>query len=683
MISAVDRFVELAARPLGGNAELHLTAAGELRRRIEESAASAEALREAADSLERADRHPLRRHWRTALYLTTLLVSLPVLGYSLWQALRVVGAMDGHFGFPYAARFETNLVQSIGTGLTPQQQLLLFGNPAATDPADTWKPLWESQPDNPAFLAEYASAYFSGHKELSPEILAAAARIDADNGWFPALAAAGFAEGAVTRQSQTFQEKKEFKTPVWKINDEKKLMEALALIHQVTAKPRLTSYEGELLKQRIPLLPKRGDFLSGLPPMVYLATRTSQTIHLRKLMDALCAGAQRCAENQDAAGFKRLADDSEILARRLAESGVSIVDLLVAKTFLLGVAGNFRDAAHALGLEAEAAHFARLHELKKADRDARDQRRRDSLFDNLVRFRGSMFAGLALPMVTSQVESHPALSAADLRPGRLADHALFSRGVSILAWVALWLCAGLAFSRFRQGMLARLLSAGITGILRVSDWAWVCAGGILIPVSYYLAITRLTPLSAREWSLGATALIQPSCQFGALAVLLILFPVMIATWRLAKRGAPLGLATPMSWTGWLAAVSAALAIPVFGGILSGWQPVGYGRSHPMILNFGFVLLGIAVLWLLVGFSRNVLGRPHHALRRAVLARMVLPAWVFGMLVMAVAVPLHHAEERHWIARDRLLEISADAPALSRYEWAVAQVLRKELLALMD
>jgi len=31
----------------------------------------------------------------------------------------------------------------------------------------------------------------------------------------------------------------------------------------------------------------------------------------------------------------------------------------------------------------------------------------------------------------------------------------------------------------------------------------------------------------------------------------------------------------------------------------------------------------------------------------------------------------------------LMEISADAPALSRYEYAVTQVLRVELLELMD
>jgi hypothetical protein len=54
-----------------------------------------------------------------------------------------------------------------------------------------------------------------------------------------------------------------------------------------------------------------------------------------------------------------------------------------------------------------------------------------------------------------------------------------------------------------------------------------------------------------------------------------------------------------------------------------------------------------------------------------------------MLLFALAVPLLYTEERHWIQQDRLLEISADAPAFSRYEYAVTQVLRAELLEMID
>ena len=53
------------------------------------------------------------------------------------------------------------------------------------------------------------------------------------------------------------------------------------------------------------------------------------------------------------------------------------------------------------------------------------------------------------------------------------------------------------------------------------------------------------------------------------------------------------------------------------------------------------------------------------------------------IVLAATAPVHHAIERHWIQQDRLLEIAADAPALSRYEWLVTQQLRVELLETLD
>jgi hypothetical protein len=160
-----------------------------------------------------------------------------------------------------------------------------------------------------------------------------------------------------------------------------------------------------------------------------------------------------------------------------------------------------------------------------------------------------------------------------------------------------------------------------------------------------------------------------------MVVLMIVLPVVIAGWRLAKRGAPLGLASRRAWIGMAAAACAMLAVPAFGAIMLG--------PNEIMLGAASILLGVSVLWLVVGFFRNVLGRDVHALRRATLARMVLPAWVFGMGVMAVSMPIHYAQERRWIQQDVLSRISAEKPAPNLYEWDVTQQLRKELLDLMD
>jgi hypothetical protein len=47
--------------------------------------------------------------------------------------------------------------------------------------------------------------------------------------------------------------------------------------------------------------------------------------------------------------------------------------------------------------------------------------------------------------------------------------------------------------------------------------------------------------------------------------------------------------------------------------------------------------------------------------------------------MALSLRFHYAEEKRWIQQDRIGEITADSPSLSRYEHLVIQVLRREIL----
>lgn len=69
------------------------------------------------------------------------------------------------------------------------------------------------------------------------------------------------------------------------------------------------------------------------------------------------------------------------------------------------------------------------------------------------------------------------------------------------------------------------------------------------------------------------------------------------------------------------------------------------------------------------------------LRRQTIARSLLPAYAVGILAMLAYSSFLHTEERHWIARDRLTEITPEAPAASRYEYKVTQVVKEEVLTL--
>lgn len=664
-----ERLIDLSIRPLADNAELHLVAEAELRKAIEVHAADRpEALTEAADSLVRADKYPKRGRWKMALYLLTLLISLPLITHTAKQIYRSSGI--GNLISPFSASGSRPVTKKI-PHLDPAQNLLLYGAEGATNEPDRWKPLWESEPENPAYLAEYAAAYFKAHKELSPEILAAAERIDPDNGWFLALAAAGNAEGAVVREKRSAKDTKDGKAAVMTIHDEKRLQETLAAIHQVVAKPRFTSYQVDLLRQRIPLFPPRRDFLSQVPLIAHVGGMTAPGIPLRKLPDVLAAGAEQCAAKGDVDGFRRIISDWRSLVTRSIKGGDTMIDLLIAKATMTGPAANFRDAARTLGLEEEARYFADLDERSRAEKEARDQRRRtETAAEKIFREKSSILGGLSGPFLGSQVQSPPVQTDEDMRPARYADHALFGRMLSGVGWTLLMVMLPVTIALYRKSPLASRLSRRMIDLLRPWDWVRLFSGGVVFPVIWYLSITRLTPLSAREWSVTYLAFIPVGGQFGSFFLSLLILPSVIASGLLAKRGAVFGLAPRFPWLGWLAAVTALLGVPAFGAI-----PL-YGNlvAAPVIFP-----VCSAVAWILFGFA---FGRQSHELRRATLGKIVFPAWVAGMLALALLVPFHYAEEQRWIQQDRLGEISIDAPALSRHEYQVTQVLRSELMELM-
>jgi hypothetical protein len=136
--------------------------------------------------------------------------------------------------------------------------------------------------------------------------------------------------------------------------------------------------------------------------------------------------------------------------------------------------------------------------------------------------------------------------------------------------------------------------------------------------------------------------------------------------------------------GWLAVISAALAVPMSGSIMpmaTSFLQQTRMAYWPMWLSYA--LLALPLLWLLVAFGKSILGDRSEGLRRSITARVLLPAWISGAMLMALSAILLHAEERHWVRRDTLLRILPDQPGLSNYEWQITQQLRKELLEMME
>lgn len=675
MNPATDRFIELAIRPLAPNAELQSAAKTDLQMRLADHHASSHSITEAADLLEEADRHPRRRYWRPALYVATLLVSLPMLVLPLLQLRRFAGVNS--LITPGAK------VPALGIDLTahltPEEKLLLRGDFNAVSESDRWKPLWDSDRENPAYLLEYATAYHRQHNSLTPEILAAAARIDPDNAWYSVIQAAEKAKIAVKKESPGYYARQRGEKPTLTVTNAEEFAKALDLLHQASGKPRLSAGSPELMKQRIGLLPERRDFASKLPSMGYLAAQNYGTLDFRHLADAISIRAGQCAEQKDAAAFRQLVNDWRWLASTTAKDGTLLVDVLIARALFIAPLTYLRDAAQALGLEEDARRFDALHLREEARRARVKQESRGSEESHLIESKGSMMAHLTMPMVSRQVASPPPITDSDLRPGRYADHALIGRIHALASWLLLGFASLAALGRSRRGEITRHLSKRFQDLLQTTDWGWIFIGGIIAPLLWGFVITRLSPLSAREWSVNSSGFLLPGTQLGSITILVLTASSVMVSRQLQQRAGFLVPRPRAPWLGWLAIACAALAIPLVGTLML--LPGGFGH---LIFQVGCTLTGLALLWLAWGVCHYAIGRPvEGALRRATQARLVIPAWIFGMLMFSLLGLGHYAEEGYWIQQDRLLESTAELPAPTRYEWEVTQVLRKELLGMME
>lgn len=106
-------------------------------------------------------------------------------------------------------------------------RLLLYENSTGGSKSGKTKVLWDSDPPNPAYFAEYAACYFPEHGgTLPPDFLETARRIDPQNAWFTYIAAGVKAKDAVKMRTQSKAENAANKTPEWDILDQTKLADA-------------------------------------------------------------------------------------------------------------------------------------------------------------------------------------------------------------------------------------------------------------------------------------------------------------------------------------------------------------------------------------------------------------------------------------------------------------------------
>ncbi len=651
---APERFIEAVTRPFAKrNAELHLTARSFLSKACENgSLVRPECLNAATQRLESKSPRRWFADWKILFSLLAAVSAIIGLGlgskaiFLTRKALRMEPARS--------------LVE-VTASLSPDEKLLLHGDTTKFG-ADRYKALWDSEPDNPAYFADYALRHVREHDDLPPDFLETAERLDPDNSWFVILAAGVEAKGAISLKSR--------RRSTYRIDDAEGFERALNLLHQAADCSRFDSYQGALSSERIALLPERTDFADQFLPVGYVAGLPSSSLEMRYVATAAKLQADRLAASKDAGAFHQLLDGYTDWLRQFATAPkVAIVDALVLRACLTSPSKDFAEVAEQLGLAQEAEFWLSIHEWSE-----REKIRREALKEGSdISSRSGFLAGLGLSVTSRQVENGPQLTEQDLKPSRLMEHELLSRilaaaGGQLLALILL----ATALYRFRFSPLHRHLSHSLERLLTPLDHLWIMTAGVLLPFAFYLGIYRLTPLGGRNWSISASQFIVPTGQFTAMLVLVISLSVIVCRHRLRVRG----LEMKRSRLLWLLVAGSAMAIPLFG---ASFFANGQGNN----LSLGVAgLVGVLLLVLLCRAIAAFSDRKPNTIQKLLVAGNLLPAYSLAILLMTASIPIYHTLEKRWMARDHLTEITPEAPAMSRYEFEVAQAVQAEVRQLL-
>ncbi len=656
------RFMELALARLKGTAELKLSAEGELGSLLEKHAAGApKSLEDGIRALEKRDPGKGWR-WQPVLLAICLLVSVPLLVHT---ALKV----------EIFTRFYPDGYSPTELGVSPENLLLLSGNTGAVDGETRWKALWESDPENPAFLSEYVL----GSKTVPKEALEAAGKIDPDNSWFLLSTAAARGDGAVSRKgSGSVSSGSPRPAALWTVKNKARLDEALAALHDALAKPGFRSYRREMMAKRIQVIPPPRDVIGQMMLGSYAQSLASGGEGLSGIGALFGAGAQEAAAAGNREEFLQIIADWRELATKVARSDSDLVGTFGIRSIFTIPVANFRDGATRLGLDQERDKFAALHNEFEQDRIVRnDARTKGTALENLIDREGSFLTDQRIGSSSRSLLDPPPIRPRELASPRYAEHALFQRACTWMAWIAMFHCVAIAAgSKNRQPPVVKQLGSCFQDLFKPGDWVRVIGIGIGLPLLWYFVVVYLTPASARGHAVMDSYAIAPGGQFGSLVLAMILLPVEVTSRRLEKRAAFLGLQPLRRWPGTVATGAALLAVPCYAGMLLPGMPGQVSKVVAIGLN------GIAGSWIFVGLVLCFMANPRQALRRATLGHLLWPVWAAAMLMLALLSLTFQAEERYWVGQDELNRLSAEFP-MTRYGEEAAARVRANALQMLD
>lgn len=676
--------IESVTKPFADNAELKLSASRILEENFDPAHPGIPA---ALKRLESRDEKKVGWIRKSAIWI----LAAAVLGFTIYPEVTIIQRYLGLSDLLYS--FNEPKSPAFPSHLTEQEKLLL-GDPNLDllTQKKQKKMLFESDPDNPAYFAEFAEAHRSLHDKLPDDFLETALRIDPDNAFFLYWAASEYQEKAIDKRSSSAK-KPGASRPVprfvdgvrlkplpvaqeYTILDQTAYDEAMSLIERASQLAKFDNYSISLMKERMRLLPRPQNLIEYVRKIAYQFSSSSNGImSLIRVADLLNARAEELSKKGDKEAFVILAKRRDAFVASMMNSRDGfLVDALVQHVVVSSTATNFHAAADRLGLTELEEKYRKQNEACIAESDRRElARSKSSPALELIEEKSGMLHRMALPLVDKQVKNPPALADADLKPMRMVEHEVMGRLGVITVSLSLLLGALIIFHfRFLAARTIRLTAKRFACLLTFCDWLWIVSLGVVLPILAFFYISRLSPFSGREHGATFFLFLFPSLHLTVLLMNLLFIPAVITRWRLKRRAAAFRLGSWMDW----------LALPVIAVMLI-YSVAAYPGLAKFKLNpFMQVVIAAPVVgWLGFVFLhalRMFLGSARSRIIQTATAIAVLPAYAVAAMALCTLMPFYHAGEKHWVPQDKLLLIDPDAPDLGAYEFKIAAQKRREI-----
>ncbi len=683
MLPETHPLIEKVTEPLSANAERRLAAKAFLGEKFDSAHPG---VAEATARLEAMGR---RRFPKLRKALPWFLAALAfVAAVSPWVR-SIYRALPYHVMQNFNNDF-SGFLPVLPAGLTEEQRLLL------PDPRvgvlEQKRRLHIHAPENPAYFAEYARRFSYEKGDFAPDFSETAARIAPENAYFTYFAAGGMGGESVTDKtrgvSRSVRGEVEFD-----ITDPAAFEKALAFIAKAAAMPDFETYTNPMIVARMRLRQRPAETIPEfMSAMAGADDIWFEIYQLQRVADLLSARAEQLSKSGRKEEFLALAAQREALVAHLGRNpDINSDGEQLYSQIAISTVKNFEIAADRLSLAEMAETYRKQGEAFQKEEDMRSLRW--SKEGNP--FREDKVSTFHRFLDISEVNSPPPVSDADFEPMRRAEHELLG-GIGILALaLSLPVAALLVFLfRFLSTPMIRIPAKRMAGVLGMADWAWVTGLGIVLPILFFLIVTRFTSLAGREYGVMCFEMVFPGVQYAALLLALLIAPAIAVRWRLGKQLAFFGFGDRFTVLLAIAALAmiavwSLAALPLverFGmedhhvlADLSHSMNLGMDNSFTLTALASPVTLCLGLLFL--NALRSILGKPAARLAQCTTVIAVLPAYPIAIILLCALTPIYSAGEKRWLAKETLLRIDPDAPDLGAYEFKVAAQKRKEINAI--